>query len=428
MDQALVFNHGFCILTRSFYFIVPLKDEVYISFSYFPCNGFDICGMLTNGSTRSWSRTALSFRGACFLSIHPLVLKIGLHLALKRKYTYSVSEIYYILYTMRKIFLSIMLVIWFLNFPLFAKDEDYQYFFPIPIDEFYGGTNDLHLSLQLACLKGEHLKEGSDFDPFWLPYCNLMKFVPSPYQQVDLSYYSGTTEEREKLHDTFSNIIGITIWLYNKASHKDQFHQRLQSFFHNWELSGSTQEMKRIGENMLRTVLGRKFIKSKISFNEVWQALKKEKRGTFKTDAEPLGHFVSLDNFGRVPGGLLAVGDYLFSEDGGILKKGDTHWQPFITIDVPDRELFHNYEMPNALVLTFRNHTLYYTLPKDMEKENHYLAPEYELQKDGSWRLNACFHRENLCPKNEECKLKQKKLPLKQCKNLWITLTTILWK
>ena len=39
---------------------------------------------------------------------------------------------------------------------------------------------------------------------------------------------------------------------------------------------------------MLRTVLGRKFIKSKISFNEVWQALKKEKRGTFKTDAEPL--------------------------------------------------------------------------------------------------------------------------------------------
>ena len=329
---------------------------------------------------------------------------------------------------MRKIFLSIMLVIWFLNFSLFAKDEDYQYFFPIPIDEFYGGTNDLHLSLQLACLKGEHLKEGSDFDSFWLPYCNLMKFVPSPYQQVDLSYYSGTTEEREKLHDTFSNIIDITIWLYNKASHKDQFHQQLQSFFHNWELSGSTQEMKRIGENMLRTVLGRKFIKSKISFNEVWQALKKEKRGTFKTDADPLGHFVSLDNFGRVPGGLLAVGDYLFSEDGGILKKGDTHWQPFITIDVPDRELFHNYEMLNALVLTFRNHTLYYTLPKDMEKENHYLAPEYELQKDGSWRLNACFHRENLCPKNEECKLKQKKLPLKQCKNLWITLTTILWK
>ena len=76
--------------------------------------------------------------------------------------------------------------------------------------------------------------------------------------------------------------------MYKKASHKDQFHQQLQSFFHNWELSGSTQEMKRIGENMLRTVLGRKFIKSKISFNEVWQALKKEKRGTFKTDAEPL--------------------------------------------------------------------------------------------------------------------------------------------
>lgn len=92
-----------------------------------------------------------------------------------------------------------------------ANNQDYEYFFPIPIDEFYGGTNDLHLSLQLACLKGKHLKKGSEFDPFWFPYCNLMKFVPSPYQQVGRSYYSGTTEERDKLHDTFSNIIDITI-------------------------------------------------------------------------------------------------------------------------------------------------------------------------------------------------------------------------
>ena len=54
--------------------------------------------MLTNGSTRSWSRTALSFRGACFLSIHPLVLKIGLHLALKRKHLLCFRDLLHTLY------------------------------------------------------------------------------------------------------------------------------------------------------------------------------------------------------------------------------------------------------------------------------------------------------------------------------------------
>lgn len=53
-----------------------------------------------------------------------------------------------------------------------------------------------------------------------------------------------------------------------------------------------------------------------------------------------------------------------------------------------------------------------------MEKENHYLAPQYELQKDGSWKLNACFHRENFCSLKEGCKLREKQLPLKQCENL----------
>lgn len=109
--------------------------------------------------------------------------------------------------------------------------------------------------------------------------------------------------------------------MYKKAPNKDQFHQQLQAFFRTVEQSGSTQEIRRISENMLRTVLGRAFIKSSIPFDEVWQTLQKEKRETFKTDAEPLGHFVPLDDFGRMPGGLLAVGDYLFSEDGGILKK-----------------------------------------------------------------------------------------------------------
>jgi hypothetical protein len=52
------------------------------------------------------------------------------------------------------------------------------------------------------------------------------------------------------------------------------------------------------------------------------------------------------------------------------------------------------------------------------EKENHYFTPQYELQKNGSWKLKACFEEENFCPKNEECRLQQKKLLLMQCENL----------
>lgn len=132
------------------------------------------------------------------------------------------------------------------------------------------------------------MKEGNDFDSFWFPYCNLMKFVPSPYQQVDLSYYSGTAEAWDKLSDTFHNIIDIIAWLYKKAPNKDRFHQQLQGVFRSWEQSDSTKEIRWIGENILRTVLGRAFIKSSISFDEVWQTLQREKIGTFKTDAESL--------------------------------------------------------------------------------------------------------------------------------------------
>ena len=108
----------------------------------------------------------------------------------------------------------------------------------------------------------------------------------------------------------------------------------------------------------------------------------------------------------------------MFSENGWILKKGDTHRQSFFSTIVPDREYFHNYSNPDELALTFRNHTLYYTIPMDTDKEAHYITPEYELQKDGTWKLNACFHRENVCPKYEECSLQQKKLPLMQCEKL----------
>ena len=115
-----------------------------------------------------------------------------------------------------------------------------------------------------------------------------MKFVPSPYQQVDLSYYSGTAEAWDKLSDTFHNIIEISSFFYKISFHKDRFHQQLQHFFTLWKIFGPTEEIRWIGENMLRTVLGRAFIKSSISFDEVWQTLQREKIGTFKTDAESL--------------------------------------------------------------------------------------------------------------------------------------------
>ena len=108
----------------------------------------------------------------------------------------------------------------------------------------------------------------------------------------------------------------------------------------------------------------------------------------------------------------------MFADGGWILKKGDTHWQNFFSVSLQDPEQFYSYENPDELALTFRNHTLYYTIPMDTDKEAHYITPEYELQKDGTWKLNACFHRENVCPKYEECSLQQKKLPLMQCEKL----------
>ena len=51
---------------------------------YLSCDNFDTRRLLTNGSASSSRGNALSFRGTAYSNIHPLVLKIGLHLALKR--------------------------------------------------------------------------------------------------------------------------------------------------------------------------------------------------------------------------------------------------------------------------------------------------------------------------------------------------------
>lgn len=72
--------------------------------------------------------------------------------------------------------------------------------------------------------------------------------------------------------------------------------------------------------------------------------------------------------------------------------------------------------------LSLINQKLNLFLPVPQRDENTFylgdFTPQYELQKNGTWRLNACFEEETICPKNEDCKLKQKKLPLKQCENL----------
>ena len=100
MDQALVLDCVFLIGIENFNFflIVLLKDEVYIPFSYFPCNGFDICGLLTNGSASSSRGNTLSFRTTAYSNIHPIVLKIGLHLALKRIHLLCFRDLLYTLY------------------------------------------------------------------------------------------------------------------------------------------------------------------------------------------------------------------------------------------------------------------------------------------------------------------------------------------
>lgn len=122
-----------------------------------------------------------------------------------------------------------------------------------------------------------------------------------------------------------------------------------------------------------------------------------------------------------------ALGDYLFgiaiAPDGAgqnfiyVLKAGDTHWQPFVSIteNIPVSDL-------TKKRLSLINQKLNLFLPVPQRDENTFylgdFTPQYELQKNGTWKLKACFEEENVCPKYEDCKLKQKKLPLKQCENL----------
>ena len=122
-----------------------------------------------------------------------------------------------------------------------------------------------------------------------------------------------------------------------------------------------------------------------------------------------------------------ALGDYLFgiaiAPDSSsqnfiyVLKAGDTYWQPFVRImeNIPVSDL-------TKKRLSLINQKLNLFLPVPQRDENTFylgdFTPQYELQKDGARKLNACFHRENVCPKNKECRLQQKKLPLKQCEKL----------
>ena len=122
-----------------------------------------------------------------------------------------------------------------------------------------------------------------------------------------------------------------------------------------------------------------------------------------------------------------ALGDYLFgiaiAPDSSsqnfiyVLKAGDTHWQPFVSIteNIPVSDL-------TKKRLSLINQKLNLFLPVPQRDENTFylgdFTPQYELQKNGTWRLNACFEEETICPKNEECRLQQKKLPFKKCENL----------
>lgn len=224
---------------------------------------------------------------------------------------------------------------------------------------------------------------------------------------------------------------------YALSSNKIDFLQFMSKAFglcSQWSFSS----LKNVCDHYFYDLIGPRIQISPISFSDLQQAftiwIGLRERG-HELDFDE--HYIPLTHKNTAIIQEYALGDYLFgiaiAPDGAgqnfiyVLKAGDTHWQPFVSI-------IGNTSVSNLtkkrLSLIDKKLNFFILVPQRGENGFYLgdLASQYELQKDGSWELNACFYRENFCLLNEECKLKQKKLPLKQCKNLWITLTTILWK
>ena len=277
-----------------------------------------------------------------------------------------------------------------------------------------------------------------------LNYFSQFVELASPRQETPIERSKGNQAQTadEKLSDTLRDVLPK---IYTPLKTKEKTLKTLSSLFLNCSESGKTESIKRVCKYFSSYIIGKEVKQSKITLDDITSLIRKHSIGIPRTiewsDFDE--NFMPLD-YGR--GGItiaenseLWVGKFLFWlgfayhghdnlveelwEGVLVLKAGDTHWQEFARLYFADKR---NYSTNKRLTLL--NHKLNYFIPTVTEKENHYFTPQYELQKNGSWKLKACFEEENFCPKNEECRLQQKKLLLMQCENLWIMLTTTLSK
>ncbi len=269
--------------------------------------------------------------------------------------------------------------------------------------------------------------------------CNFIQFNHFKGRRLDTSSSLVAKPDRELLE----KILWISSELYGASRNKEYTLKQFQEIFSSCEQKGKTETIKNICWAMLDDWIGRKIVKSKITLGELFKVLQQEKKIKHRIDSDTWEHFVPLDHW-QVSPSESSIGDFLFWQvhdwnwNGKInyhqlwiLKLGDTHWQPFVSFTLPPQlQDQKNYQEAFFFWgIAFSNHKLQYFLPIPMNQIHHYLVPQYKLQKEGTWKLKGCWEwRDDTCGTYQDCKLKKKQLPLKQCENLWIMLTTTLSK
>lgn len=235
--------------------------------------------------------------------------------------------------------------------------------------------------------------------------------------------------------------------IYTSAENTNQTLKILSQIFLDCSKNGKTESIKRICEYISSYVVGKEVKQSNISLQNIISTLKNNKIGISRTTerSDFDENFVPL-NYGHggitiASGNELWIGDMLFGVSDAyyidtpaeltftpkkwngilVLKAWDTHWQEMVRLTFQNPKNLYTDKR-----IAFINHKLYYAIPTLTDQKDQYLTAQYEFQKNGSRKLKACFDEKTLCPKNEDCTLKQKKIPLKKCENLGITIKTVL--
>ena len=270
------------------------------------------------------------------------------------------------------------------------------------------------------------------------------KFIKLQYPRVDTpierSAYQGIKTLDEQLFDVFRDILPK---IYTSSKEKEKTLKYLSSFFDNCAKLESEQYIKRVCKYFSSYYIWKEVKQSKITFFDIINVLEENRewivrtieRSDFDEHYSPLDYWLWWITIAS--GGEIWIWDFLFwaavifSNKTKelkwnwilVLKSGDTHRQELARLTLNNSK---DYYVDKRIWI--HNHKLYYYIPIKMNEDDHYITSQYELQKDKSWKLSDCFHRENICPKNEECKPKEEKLSLSQCENLWIKLITTLWE